>query len=198
MTLALQTLWIDGVGGYGIWDLASIELGRTVDPHAGISIQGDMPGRSIHIERSGEEWMVSPIADVSKNGVKVDSKTLLQHGDRIKLGDQVELLFEQVNPWSTTAMLRIVSRHRWANPIDGVLLIGQMCLLGSSPGSNIRCRDWKQSLVMFRKENAWMILPSPGTVSTYRGSKNDTMHIEAIPLNVGQRVESADYSMTLL
>jgi hypothetical protein len=195
---ALQTLWIDGVGGYGIWGIASIELGRTVDPHAGISIQGDLPGRSVRIERSGEEWMVSPIAEVSKNRVKVDSKTLIQHGDRIKLGEQVELLFEQVNPWSTTAMLRILSRHRWADPVDGILLVGQTCLLGPNPGSNIQCLDWNQSIVMFRKENAWMIRPSRGPMSTHHGSTKDALHVDAMPLKVGQRVESAHYSLTLL
>ncbi len=43
----MNTLWIDGVGGYGLWEASSIELGRAVDPDRGLSILGDLPSRAL-------------------------------------------------------------------------------------------------------------------------------------------------------
>jgi hypothetical protein len=198
MESALLTLWIDGVGGYGIWDRNSIEIGRSIESQEGLSIQGELASRSIRIERSAEDWMLYPIDSVFKNGERLTLPHLLQHNDRLKLGEQVELLFERGNSWSSTAKLRIISRHRWSETMDGVLLLGQTCLLGPTPQANIQCREWRQNIVLFRKDTEWMIREANVSAATLLANLGQTMNAKAIPLVVGKRLESTDFSMTLL
>ncbi len=198
MEPALLTLWIDGVGGYGLWDKGTIEIGRAIKSQDGLSIQGELSSRSVRIERSGEDWMLYPIDSVLVNGEKLTSPHWLRNNDRLKLGEQVELLFERVNSWSSTAKLRILSRHRWSETMDGVLLLGQTCLLGPIPQANIQCREWKQSIVLFRRNSEWMIRDANVSTATLSASMVQTVHENAVPLVVGKRFESDDFSMTLL
>jgi hypothetical protein len=188
-----HVLWIDGVGGYAMCDQESVVIGGAAGRvEDGLRIMSDLPSRAAVIHRRGQDVLVEPIHRVAVRGAEISTVTLLQDGDELRLGDQVELLFSQPTQLSGTALLTLRGRFRWGGSIDGALILGQSCLIGPSPKAHVRCRDWKKDVVLFRHRDQWIVrhdeyLPD-GTPS---GSI-------ARPVEFGKRIQGADFSMTWL
>jgi hypothetical protein len=53
---------------------------------------------------------------------------------------------------SGTARLEFVSDHRPIQGVDGVILMHDVCLLGRGEESHIRCPEWPETVVLFRRE----------------------------------------------
>jgi len=76
---------------------------------------------------------------------------VLGDGALIGLGDSVRLKFRRPHALSATAVLTVESHHKTEPAVDGVVLMSESCILGPQSRSHIRCRDWSDDFVLFRR-----------------------------------------------
>mgnify|MGYP001323093142 CR=1 FL=1 len=145
-------LWVDGVGGYLVCPADTITVGQAL-PMAGVDVPilGDVSRRHVSIRRSGEGYVVDPIAKTRLNGNLIDRPTLLKGGDRLRMS-AVEIRFRQPHALSSTACLDFVSRHGTQPSADGVILLADSCVLGPRKENHVVCRDWEHDVVLFRQK----------------------------------------------
>ena len=146
-------LWVDGVGGYLVCPADSVTIGQAV-PMAGVDVPilGDISRRHAVIRRSGEGYVLEPIADTKLNGKIVDRpRVLLRDGDRLGMG-AVELDFRQPHALSSTARLDFASHHGTQPSADGVILLADSCVMGPRKENHVVCRDWEHDVVLFRQK----------------------------------------------
>lgn len=144
-------LWADSIGGFLVCLDPEIVLGRAAqDGGADIPLLGDLSRDHARIVRSGEGYVIRARHATFVNGRKVEEAPL-RHGDVIRLGSGVELEFRQPSPVSTTARLEILSRHRLPLAVDGIILMGETCILGASAQAHIAAEDLKRPLVLYRQ-----------------------------------------------
>jgi hypothetical protein len=67
------------------------------------------------------------------------------------LGSSVEILFRQSSPVSATARLEIVSRHRLPLAVEGVILMAETCILGSTAQAHVPAPQLETPVVLFRQ-----------------------------------------------
>ncbi len=69
----------------------------------------------------------------------------------IRLGSTVEFEFRRPSPFSATARLRIVSRHRLPLAVDGVILMAETCIIGSNRQAHIAAPGLDGPVVLYRQ-----------------------------------------------
>lgn len=144
--------WIDGVGAYLICLGDEVALGQpTGPPQVDIPILGDLSRRHASLRREGEAYVLTPIHQVSIDGQQLAGPTALTSGCTITLGDTVRLKFRKPHALSATAVLTVESHHKTEPAVDAIVLMSESCILGSQPHSHIRCRDWPEEMVLFRR-----------------------------------------------
>ena len=144
--------WIDGVGGFLICLGDELMLGQPAGSSgADIPILADLSRRHASIRREGEAYIITPIHRVRVDGVELRGPMVLKDGVQIELGEAVRLRFSKPHALSSTAVLKLESHHKTDPAVDGIVLMSESCVLGSQPQSHIRCRDWKDDLVLFRR-----------------------------------------------
>ena len=144
-------LWADSIGGYLACLGSELVLGRAAhDGEADIPLLGDLSRRHATIVRSGDGYVIRAHHSTFVNGRRVEEASL-KHGDVIRLGTTVELEFRQPSPVSTTAMLEIMSRHRLPLAVDGIILMGETCIMGSTNQAHIRASELDSPVVLYRQ-----------------------------------------------
>ncbi|MDR3632600.1 MAG: FHA domain-containing protein [Isosphaeraceae bacterium] len=153
-------LWVDAVGGYLVCLDHQVILGRAgSDSQADVPLMGDLARHHATIVRDGESYVIRAQQATYLNGKKVESAPL-RDGDVIRLGPSVELEFRQPSPVSATARLTVVSRHRLPLAVDGVLLMGETCIVGPSPQAHVLSKNLSDSIVLYRQGAAvWCRAP---------------------------------------
>lgn len=147
--LAPYALWIDGVGGYLICLSHRLTLGQVpVD----IALIADVSRHHATIQRDTEGYFLEAVRKVQINGLTTE-KALLRSSDRITLGSSCQLQFWQPVPVSTSARLDMVSGHRFAEPVQAVLLMADTLVIGPATQSHIQVPDMTQPLILFRNKN---------------------------------------------
>lgn len=142
-------LWVDAVGGFLLTPADEVTLGQArPDKPADIMIQADISGRHACIRREGEDYLVQPLAVVYVNGQPIVKVKPLEDGDIIGLGTSVQARFRKPHPLSNTAVLEIVSGQRLEPAVDGVILMGETCLLGPHSNHHVSCIHWDDKLVL--------------------------------------------------
>jgi hypothetical protein len=114
---------------------------------------GDLDRDHATIARDGDTYVLRARQPSFVNGRRVESASL-RDGDVIRLGSSVELEFRQPSPVSSTARLSVVSRHRLPLAVDGVLLMGETCILGNSPQAHVPAPGLSEPVVLYRQANA--------------------------------------------
>jgi len=149
-------LWVDAVGGYLVCLEDQIVLGRAgADSNADVPLMGDLSRNHATLVRDGDGYVLRAHQPTFVNGKAVEVATL-KDGDVIRLGTSVELEFRQPSPVSTTARLAIMSRHRLPLAVDGVLLMAETCIVGSSPQAHIPASGLIDPVVLYRQgANLW-------------------------------------------
>ncbi len=148
--LATLALWIDGVGGYLVSLSHRITLGKAIaDAKVDVPLIADVSRHHATIQRDPEGYFLEAIRKVQVNGSAIN-KTLLRSGDRITLGGSCQLQFWQPVPVSTSARLDLVSGHRFAQPVQAVLLMADTLVIGPSPQSHVQVADMTQPLILYR------------------------------------------------
>jgi hypothetical protein len=145
-------LWVDAVGGFLVCTGDEIVIGQPVPGcEVDVPIRGDLSRRHAVIHRDAEGYLVEPIREVKINGKPVERTTSLKDGDRLTLGESVELRFRRSHPLSHSARLEFLSYHRTQPATDGVLLMADSCILGPSSASHVVCPEWPHDVVLYRQ-----------------------------------------------
>jgi hypothetical protein len=156
-------LWVDAVGGYLVCMDDQIILGRAgADSNADVPVMGDLSRHHATLVRDGDGYVVRASQPTFVNGQAVESVAPVHDGDVIRLGSTVELEFRQPSPVSATARLAIVSRHRLPLAVDGVLLMAETCIIGSSPQAHVPASGLDDPVVLYRQGAALWCRASGG------------------------------------
>jgi len=151
-------IWVDGVGGYLVCTKPVNFIGQAVEESSvSIPLQADVRQRHARIETIAGQHLIQPLGEVAIDGREfpVDESIAIQTGQQISLGTRVRLSYRQDHPLSKSARLDFVSRHRTLPWSDGVILAAQSIILGPNPNNHIFCPNWKNDLVLFRRNDKW-------------------------------------------
>jgi hypothetical protein len=185
-------LWIDGIGGYLLWDKPELVLGQAfAESRADIGIVGDLSRQAAALRRVGTDYLLQPLQNTTINAVPIDRPQLLRDGMIIGLGNSVRILFRRPNALSGTATLEMASIHRWKPTVDAIVLLADCCILGPRAGSHIPCSDWRSEVLLLPKGSQWQIRTSEEVQiggEKLRGQ---------LPLPAGTRVRGEDFSFSL-
>lgn len=156
LTARQLKLWIDGVGCWlAHWDTELVLGGPSASPPH-LRLEADLSREHLRINRIEEEYCIQPRGDTRVNQRLLQASASLRDGDELGLGTEVRLLFRIPSALSRSAVLVATSEHRFADHLDGVLLIDQHCLLGPGAGVHLFCPDWERQMVLFvRGERLW-------------------------------------------
>lgn len=185
-------LWVDGVGGYLVCLAKEVVIGQATDGNVvDIPILGDLSRRHVRIRREGEGYVLEPMHAVRVGGKPIQTKTILDDGDEIELGEGVRLRFRRPHALSGSARLDFISRHRTQPWADGVLLMAESCVLGPRFQNHVVCRDWSGDVVLYRQDDALYCramdsIEIDGALCDGRGR-----------LDVNSHVVGSDFSMSL-
>ena len=147
-------LWADAIGGYLVCMDDEVVLGRAgPEGSADIPLLGDLARNHAVVARDGDGYVIRANHPTYVNNRKVQSAPL-RDGDVIRLGPTLELEFRQPSPVSTTARLAILSRHRLPLAVDGVILMGETCIVGSSSQAHVRAPNLAEPVVIYRQGGA--------------------------------------------
>ena len=137
-------------------------LGRAgADSNADVPLMGDLSRHHATLVRDGDGYVLRARQPTFVNGQPVETAPV-HDGDVIRLGSTVELEFRQPSPVSATARLAIVSRHRLPLAVDGVLLMAETCIIGSSPQAHIPAPGLSDPVVLYRQGSALWCRASGG------------------------------------
>lgn len=149
-------LWVDGVGGYLVCEADAVVIGQPVhDASVDIPILADLSRRHAVIRRQGEAYLLEALRAVKLNGRAVEHPAPLGLDCQIELGEGVRLRFRQPHPWSLSARVDVVSRHRTQPSSSGVLLAHDTLVLSPRPESHVVCPNWTSEVVLFRQAEQW-------------------------------------------
>ena len=157
-------LWVDDVGGYLVCPDDAVVLGRAgAESTADVAILGDLSRRHAVVVRDadGSDYRIKAVQATFVNG-KAVTEAPLNDGDVIRLGSTVELEFRRPSPFSATARLRLVSRHRLPLAVDGVILMAETCIIGSNRQAHIAASGLDGPVVLYR-QGAGLCCRGPGT-----------------------------------
>lgn len=179
-------LWVDSVGGYLVCLDDHVILGRAGhDSHADVPLMGDLARDHATLVRDGDGYVLRAHQPTFVNGRKVDSATL-RDGDVIRLGASVELEFRQPSPVSSTARLAVVSRHRLPLAVDGVLLMGETCIVGDTAQAHVPAPGLAEPVVLYRQGNAlWCKAPGTFEVDGRAGTSRAPLTLQSSVLGDG-------------
>lgn len=150
-------LWIDGVGCYLVCLGKRVTIGgpgRDAD-RADVALLAGLSTHHATIVRTREGYLLQAHGPATVGERNVIDAANLGSDCQIQLGDRVRLGFRLPTALSATAVLEFLSDHRPARRIDGIVLMEKSCLLGPGPENHIRCRDWNESVVLYRKEQSF-------------------------------------------
>lgn len=144
-------LWADGVGGYLVCPAAELTIGRAgPEGNADIQVLGDLAKKHATLVRDGDGYVLKAHQTTYINNRKAEVATL-RDGDVVRLGPSVEFEFRQPSPVSTTARLRLLSRHRLPLAVDGVVLMGDTCIIGPTPQCHLLAMNQTAPVVLYRQ-----------------------------------------------
>ncbi len=187
-----RILWIDGIGGFLCCDRDEVLIGQAVNGSAAdIGIVGDLSRQAAAIRRSGSDYLLQPLQQMSLNDSPVDRALLLADGAVLQLGRRVRVGFSKPNALSATARLDLLSLNKWKPSVDGVLLLADSCVIGPNPGSHIKCPAWKNELLMFRHGDGWCFR----TLAEVDVNGHKTQG--QIPITAGMRIRGEDFSLSV-
>ncbi len=138
-------VWIDGVGGYLLWDKPELVIGQAfAEARCDVGIVGDISRQAISIRRMESDYLLQPLQATKLNGVTIDRSQLLKDNALIEIGNSVKVRFRRPNTLSGTCRLEMVSIHRWKPTVDAIIMLADCCIMGPKPGSHIQCAEWNQ------------------------------------------------------
>ncbi|MEM6798378.1 MAG: FHA domain-containing protein [Planctomycetota bacterium] len=200
-----RMLWIDAVGGFLVCLDDEIVLGQ---PAAGttVPILADVSRRHAVLRREAGAYVLQPLGEVLLDGKPITGPTVLGDENVIQLGGDsagqggVRLRFTRPHALSSTARLVMESGHRTSPAADAVLLMADSCVLGPGAHSHVRCADWKEDVILFRKPTG---SPGAGAGDELQCRSNAPLSIDGVAvagagnLVAGSRIEGEDFALSV-
>lgn len=169
--------WVDGAGAFLICLGETATIGG-LSGKSDVRLTADLSARHAAVHRSGEGYVVEasgPAVVASETSVHstrrgsgraVQGRTDLNNGDELLLyregGGGVRLRFTRPNALTATAVLSVASDHRTEPRYDGIVLMAEACLLGPGREAHVRCRNWEETVLLFRRDGGlWCKSPLP-------------------------------------
>ncbi len=149
-------LWVDGVGSYLLFldDRMTIGGPQYTSEVADLALLSNLSRKHASLIRSSSSnYYLEAHSRVSVSGREIFENTYLQDGSEIQLGNSVKLGFKIPNALSSTAVVDFQSGHRPDQNIDAVILMHDSCLLGPGMENHIPCKEWKECVILFKREN---------------------------------------------
>lgn len=144
-------LWVDAVGGFLVCDSSEVVLGQPVPGSSvDIPILGDLSRRHAVIRRDSGGYLLEPLRETRVHGRVASGTVPLVDGSLIEMGEGVRVRFRKPHPFSASARLEFVSRHRTQPAADAVLLMAESLILGPGANCHVQCRDWSRDVVLYR------------------------------------------------
>jgi FHA domain len=188
---ATLVLWIDGVGGYLVCLSHRVTLGQALtETPVDIALIADVSRHHATIQRDPEGYFLEAPRKVQINGQPAE-KALLRSADRITLGNSCQLQFWQPVVVSTSARLDMVSGHRFAEPVQGVILMADTLVIGPQAQAHVQVPDMNDPLILYRKKNG-LAARWPGVLQI-----NGTKYQERGPLDPGSTLTTDQISLAL-
>lgn len=147
-------LWIDGVGTYLMCHGDRVTIGGPTQDGkpSDLSLLANLARKHATIVRDRQGYLIEASAPVSVSGRPVNEQTTLHDKYEIVLGERVRLRFDLPSVLSASARIALLSDHRPSPTVDGVVLMDDTCLLGPGNENHIRCPEWTDSVLLFRKD----------------------------------------------
>ncbi len=147
-------LWIDGIGSFLVCLGERVTIGGPVQAGeaADVSLLANLSRKHAAVVRIGEGYLLEAYAPVRVAARNVDERSVLNDGYEIELGSSVRLRFRLPTVLSATATLSFLSDHRPTHSVDGVVLLDETCLLGPGNENHIRCLDWPETVLLYRRD----------------------------------------------
>lgn len=148
-------IWIDGVGAWLLCLGDQVTIGGPSHDQttgADISLYANLSRRHATIVRGNAGYLLEAHAAVKVSDRLVEAAAPLSSNYTIELGGSVRLRFRVPSVLSSTAVIDFESDHRPSQSVDGVVLFDENCLLGPGRENHIRCSDWSESLLLFRRD----------------------------------------------
>lgn len=198
-----RMLWIDAVGGFLVCLDNEVLLGQPAgsDGGATIGILADISRRHAVLRREAGAYVLQPLGPVRVDGQPIAGPTVLGDNALIELGPSLEsqggvrIRFTRPHALSATARLVIESGHRTSPGADAVLLMADSCVLGPGKHSHVRCANWKEDVIVFRKPT------NEGDSLQCRSSAPLVVNGESVTgpatISPGARVEGEEFAMSV-
>ena len=185
-------LWVDGVGGFLLYLDDQVSLGGPEGRAAAhVAITGDIKPEHATIIRENDWYLLGGAGPIVVNGKKLEGWCVLTNGAEIQLGTSVRLRFVRPNSLSSSGRLEILSTHRTLPRSKGIVLFGNVCILGAGSATHIPVEHWPHEVVLYRKEKTIWIRTSGNF--TINGVKFELR----APLPVPCRIAGPDFSFAL-
>jgi hypothetical protein len=168
-----------------------VTLGQAlVEKAVDIALIADVSRHHASIQRDPEGYFLEALRKVQINGTATD-KALLRNADRVTLGNSCQLQFWQPVPVSTSARLDMMSGHRFAEPVQAVLLMAETLVIGPETQSHVQVPDMTQNLILFRTKD--------GLAARWAGNLTigGKTYQERGPLTAGESLTTEQISLTL-
>lgn len=154
---AAVLLWIDGVGSWIVYFGNQVTIGGPVEPGssqpaADLCVLANLRRQHATLERTGETWKLT--------SVDADEPVYLRDGSEVAPAGRLVMRFGTPSILSSTAILtpadqpwpRMFTDGRTPATIDGVVLMDEVCILGPGSDAHIRCPEWQQPVILFRRQ----------------------------------------------
>lgn len=184
-------LWVDGVGGYLVCLGSRVTFGQgTMDGGVDVPLLADVSRLHAAVTRDAEGYVFEAIRPSQVNGQAVE-RALLRPGDRVTLGPACQFVFRQPAPVSASARLDLVSGHRLAASVDGVLLMAETLVIGPGPQAHVEAPDMRLAVVLHRYKDG-LAVRCAGKFAVNGQEVHERSVVEP-----GARVVGEDFSLAL-
>jgi hypothetical protein len=183
---------VDGIGGFLVIHGEEIVIGQPAgQTNLDLPIQADISRRHAVIRRDGGAYVLDAVQETHLDGRRIDGPVVLADNNLIVLGENVKLRFKKPHALSATARLELESNHKTQPRADGVILMADTLVLGPKSHSHIRCREWANDVILFRRGEG-LLCRTTGTLEI-----DGEAFQQHGPIAVGSQVEGEDFSLSL-
>lgn len=187
MTTQLQQtdydLWIDGVGVYRIVFSDRLTIGSPGGKKLHrLSLLAPLSSEHAVIERVENTFRLQANGPTTVNGVHVTEASRLGSNAEIRLKDSVSLQFSVPSALCRTAVLHLPEASRSTERLDGVIMMDELCLIGSRSSCHIDHADVEPSLALFCERGEFFVS------SVNWNTKGGKLNSDVQPVNPGVAV----------
>jgi hypothetical protein len=150
-------LWIDGIGAYLVCTGTRVSIGQaTGDGPVDVPLFADVSRIHASLTRDSENYLLEAGKAVTLNDRFADS-AVLQSGDTLNLGNTCQLCFDLPVPGSLSARLRLSRGRRLPMAVDGVLLMNDMLVMGTSEASHVVIPELDKPFYLLRQKDQLIV-----------------------------------------